>query len=164
MEINDKNIQIVKLRDFQYRLLLNKVPTNVDLTIWKMLDNEDCTFCRTSPETIMHLFYECIFVKRLWKFFCRLCDVRPEMITKDQILCNNFIQHGNVINEIGLIIKQLVYRCRCLNKNPNISMTKQEIKLIYNIQTYMCKSEAQTKKHLARWANIDHTLLMFTEI
>ena len=41
-----------KLRDFQYRLLHNLLPTNRDLVRWKIKDSFLCTFCHLHEETI----------------------------------------------------------------------------------------------------------------
>ena len=40
--------------------------TNVKLYKWKILSTELCSFCYMSPETILHLFYECVYVKKYW--------------------------------------------------------------------------------------------------
>ena len=48
-----------KLRDFQYRLLLNKLVFNEDLCKWKKRDNDKCTFCGKYTETARHIFVDC---------------------------------------------------------------------------------------------------------
>ena len=58
-----KLTRVTKYKDFQYRLLLMKIPTNVDLCKWKLKDNDQCTFCGMMPETLAHLFIDCEFVK-----------------------------------------------------------------------------------------------------
>ena len=45
-----------KLRDFQYRLLLNKIITNTKLHAWALADDDLCTFCGGKSETVEHLF------------------------------------------------------------------------------------------------------------
>ena len=34
-----------KLRNFQYKLNLGKIPTNSELNIWKLKDNDYCDYC-----------------------------------------------------------------------------------------------------------------------
>ena len=57
-----KNIYIytlsTKLRDFQYRFILLRIYTNVDLKNWKQR-TDNCTFCGIESETILHLFVDC---------------------------------------------------------------------------------------------------------
>ena len=61
----NKTTSIGKYRSFQYRLLHRAIITNKDLCRWKMKENEKCSFCQLVPESIVHLFYECHFVKRI---------------------------------------------------------------------------------------------------
>ena len=58
----------VKFRDFHYRMLLGKIPTNRDLYTWKLRVNANCSFCEASDETLQHIFIDCKFVKRIWPF------------------------------------------------------------------------------------------------
>ena len=48
-----------KLRDFQYRLLLNKLVFNQDLNQWGMKQQEVCMFCEQVPECATHIFFHC---------------------------------------------------------------------------------------------------------
>ena len=45
-----RNIKIitnyVKLRSFQYRMLCNAIVTNKLLYKWKIIESENCTFCK----------------------------------------------------------------------------------------------------------------------
>ena len=57
---------VTKYRNFQYRFLMFNIYTNVKLYKWKILSTELCSFCHMYPETILHLFYECVYVKEYW--------------------------------------------------------------------------------------------------
>ena len=61
-----KITNVTKYRNFQYRFLMFNIYTNVKLYKWKILSMELCSFCHMSPETILHLFYECVYVKKYW--------------------------------------------------------------------------------------------------
>ena len=58
---------VVKLRNFQYKLLLNKIFTNKTLHVWRVVDNPKCSFCKEKDETIIHVLWECLFAKRIWE-------------------------------------------------------------------------------------------------
>ena len=47
----------VKLRSFQYRLLMNVVITNVHLKVLKLRSNNLCSFCDVETESLTHLFH-----------------------------------------------------------------------------------------------------------
>ena len=53
-----------KLRSFQYRLLNRAIVVNAHLYRWGILDTNLCTFCNLEKETVMHIMYECTYVKR----------------------------------------------------------------------------------------------------
>ena len=58
-----KNIRFirntVKLRDFQYRLLHNKIFCNDILVHWSKVQADKCDFCKTKKQTIIHLMHDC---------------------------------------------------------------------------------------------------------
>ena len=63
-----KTTRDVKLRNFQYRLLLNKVFTNDILYKWGKVNTNTCEICNdNSKQTTVHLLYECKQAQSLWK-------------------------------------------------------------------------------------------------
>ena len=143
---------VVKLRDFQYRLLLCKIPTNVDLFQWKMRNNEYCTFCKSESENITHLLLNCKFTKRIWNYVERLCNIK---VDAKVIILNKF--HGsvqNVENLNGLGLKQYLYRCRCQDKIPNINAFKKEVNNMYQIEKFIALKEQKTEKFNKKWTYV----------
>ena len=67
---NFRNIYLVsniaKYRSFQYRLLHRALVLNTHLYVWKMRENDLCTFCGKSRETLLHLFTQCEIIQELW--------------------------------------------------------------------------------------------------
>ena len=55
-----------KLRVFQFKFLYRKLATNCFLFKIGMKSNDQCSFCKESAETLLHLFWECPFVKSFW--------------------------------------------------------------------------------------------------
>ena len=70
-------IKITKLRDFQYRLLLKKIVTNVDLFEWNVVDTKICTWCNREDETLKHILYDCQFVQPIINWFALLGNGYP---------------------------------------------------------------------------------------
>ena len=50
---------VTKLRDFQYRLLHNKIFCNDVLVHWHKVDSNICNLCGKHKQTIVHLMVEC---------------------------------------------------------------------------------------------------------
>ena len=51
---------------FQFKLLHRKVATNCFLFKIGIKSNDQCSFCKASLETLLHLFWECPLVKYFW--------------------------------------------------------------------------------------------------
>ena len=113
-----QQISVTKFRDFQYRLLLCKIPCNKELHLWKILDTNLCTFCKKEVESFFHLFIDCIFTKRIWNAITKLIDMKLDYEHKKFVLNNMVECNTSVINAITLITKQYLYRRRCLGKLP----------------------------------------------
>ena len=67
-----------KYRDFQYRLLLDKIITNKNLFDWRKRPDPSCTFCRHMPETICHLLFYCSKIQEVLELFYELCRISIE--------------------------------------------------------------------------------------
>ena len=61
-----KYVSSTKLRDFQYRLLLYKIPLNCDLKQWGLINSDLCSFCQEDVEDFQHLFFDCQYTKEVW--------------------------------------------------------------------------------------------------
>ena len=57
------------IRSFQFKILNNITFTNSCLAKKGYVQDDSCTFCRVSSETINHLFYECFHTNQFWKDF-----------------------------------------------------------------------------------------------
>ena len=55
-----------KARMFQYKVLHNTLYVNKMLFKFGKVISPRCSFCKLHEETIMHLFYDCLIVKRIW--------------------------------------------------------------------------------------------------
>ena len=62
----DKVTHVVKLRNFQYQLLLNKIFTNDLLFKWKIMSTDKCENCN-QIQTIKYLLLDCTETTRIWE-------------------------------------------------------------------------------------------------
>ena len=69
-----------KLHDFQYRLNIGYIVTNLDLYHWDIKHSKLCTFYNLVPEMILHLLFEYNITKRALN---RVCNFIVENITHD---------------------------------------------------------------------------------
>ena len=59
-------ISDAKAHMFQYKVLHNTPYVNKMLFKFGKVIFARCSFCKLHDETIMHLFYDCLIVKRIW--------------------------------------------------------------------------------------------------
>ena len=148
---------VTKLRNFQYRLLLNKVITNQDLYYWNLKNSPVCNFCKSENEDIIHCLIECQFSKQLWTYFfeflTNLCieyngDVKSIMLNR----IHNKTNH--VVNRCCLLLKQFIYRKRCQNKIPYYEQFVVEIEIQHNIERAYAKVKNKINTYSQRWGPI----------
>ena len=57
-----------KLRDFQYRLIHKRIPTNKELKRWKLKEASTCDWCG-EEDSIKHLMFECKLTRQTIEVF-----------------------------------------------------------------------------------------------
>ena len=55
------------LISFQYKIVHRIIVTNNKLKLWKIIESENCSFCKRHPESICHLFFVCKNINTLWR-------------------------------------------------------------------------------------------------
>ena len=132
--------QSTKLRDFQFRLLHNKIFCNDILVHWKKVSSNLCDFCSTSKQSIQHLLYNCRVIRPIWKKLeAKLkirCDIATEFTLPNVVFNAVHGQKNHVTNLLVLIAKQYFYRCKCLGDTPSYSSLVHEMKLQRDIEIY----------------------------
>ena len=128
---------VVKLRNFQFRLLHNKIFCNNVLVHWKKTPTNICNLCNISKQDIVHLMFSCVKVRPIWNrlqaLFWRaqiVCTFEPESI----IFNTSHEDTLHIVNKITLIVKQFIYRCKCQDTEPSFIGAIAEIRLNYNIE------------------------------
>ena len=147
-----------KLRFFQYRLVNNYLVTNVRLSKYTNIPAE-CTFCKDSPETTIHLFCECKHVVQIWKtlakwlkYFCMI-DLEP---TKYVIILNVYKDSfPDMVNTILLITKYYIYVQRCLKNSLSFTGVLQSIQKYKRIEEMSAVILQKSKKIKTKWQMYD---------
>ena len=144
-----------KLRDFQFRLLHKRLPSNKELHRWKIKNTDKCEFC-DQQDSILHLLFGCIHIKMVWKdlfeYMKKWSD--PNILNFDiQNLILNMIhpKKYHVINLMCLIMKQLIYRYKCKKEKINFTAFIIELRLVENIERYNAKKQNILHKHNCKW-------------
>ena len=152
---------VPKYRSFQYRLLQRGLVTNIQLTEWKMIESDLCSYCCKHRETVVHLFVECEVVMTIWE---KLMDYVQEIygtqkyeLNPKAIITNYIIEpKQHIVNFWCLITKQYIYRQRCLKKHLNFSSLKVQIENIRTIEKYIAIKNGKMAIHKKKWELCGH--------
>ena len=139
----------VKYKDFQYRLMLYKIVTNVDLHKWKWIDSPACSFCDDN-ESYEHLFLHCPIVLPLINLILLIAKI-DSFDTWDWLSSAIVKPKANIVNEIATICKQFIYRHRCTGTKPNVVNFKRELWLTYRVEYSVASRSNKLKKFNIRW-------------
>ena len=134
-----------KLRSFQYRLLTNALTTNKQLKIYGIRD-EMCTFCNEQVETVQHLLWTCKYVQEIW-LHCST-EFKLGLLNFRKIICNNIDENPiNARNTIVLIVKQYIYKTRCLKERLSVTASTNYVKSYVEIEKEIAKQKQNHHEH-----------------
>ena len=150
--------RISKYRSFQYRLIMRAVITNRHLCWWKIRDSDQCTFCGEAEETYRHLFYECICVQSLWKTLTTFCEkhgLDKPSVTYRNVYINQVVENAkSATNFLCLVLKQYIYRQKCLNEPVSKDQLTRMFYQNQNIEKYHAMRNSKTTEYIKRWKGL----------
>jgi hypothetical protein len=127
------------LQNFQFQLSHRITATNSFLFKCGLKETELCIFCTETKESLLHLFWECTYSKHVWFSFVNVlenCAVNLQYINAPNIILSimNPLDSHNTINQVILILKYCLYKCRCLGDKPSINRGIQYLKYCIKIE------------------------------
>ena len=149
-----KITNVVKLRDFQYRLLHKRVPSKKELFHWKIKKSYQCIYCG-KLEDIKHLLYSCSYVTEIWQKWIRYVQMRYQIrleFTFETIIVNTFVEPTkHIVNFLGLILKQLIYRYNCKEEKLRFEDFLNEVGWCEQAEYYKAKVNNKVAFHNDKW-------------
>ena len=115
-----------KLQNFQFKLSHRITATNSFLFKCGLKETELCTFCTETKESLLHLFWECTYSKHFWFSLVNVfenCGLNMQYINAPNIILGimNPLDPDNTKNQVILILKYYLCKCRCLGDKPSIN-------------------------------------------
>ena len=140
--------------DFQYRLNLNKIVTNNDLSSWGKHDTGLCTFCKTENETLKHLLFECTYSKKVIKHANTICGQNIDENYYKYVF-NVVVEPGaHIVNFVTVFLKHFLYSCRCQKIKPSELMFEKKLEAHVETERFNAKREKTYTKFVKRWSPI----------
>ena len=148
---NDK-----KLIWLQFRILHFILTTNKSVSKYKVGQDSKCSFCGAHDETIIHLFWDCIFVQNFWN--CIASTINKKCVhsnnfkfTKNLVIFGKceIIKTDKICDFIILLAKLYIYRCKVQNQPPRISSFMSELYNRYVVEKFINKNSTQFRNNWA---------------
>ena len=131
-----------KLIEFHFKFLHRRMPTNNFLCKIRLQDNTNCTFCKETPETLIHLFWSCVITSSFWN------DV-TEWIGKAHLISADFTMENTIalglrpdtskfalqINYCFLSARYYIWLAKTKAKLPSLSQYLHLLKSRYEIES-----------------------------
>ena len=140
-----KITNVVKLRNFQYRLLLFKIFSNRHLYHWKIRVTDCCDYCNES-QTREHMLWDCSVAKHLWTKLEKWLNIEihhttPYLLDKKNGLHNFFI----------LVTNQFIFRCKCQGVIPKWPALEREFQELEKLELWNARQNSRIKQHVKKW-------------
>ena len=140
-QLAHKITKSIKLREFQFKLLHRRIPTNAFLTKIRVKENSNCSFCKKEPEKLVHLFWSCPKTALFWESIItrlKLCQIIPDSYSADMTvslgLRSDSSKLQRQINFCFLIARHYIWLCKTKEAIPLLQGFLKHLKTIYNIQ------------------------------
>ena len=147
---------ITKLRDFQFRLLHKKVPSNQELCKWKIKASSKCNFC-DDDDNMEHMLFNCCKIEPIWGELCEYIKEKYNVVITlsfVRIVLNDvIIKPNSIINLLVLVMKQLIYRYKCAGEMLTFKNFLMEITLIRQAEYLQAKQSNKIALHNQNWEN-----------
>lgn len=133
---NNKFCVTNKVNETYFKIIHMIYPTNLFLKRYKNDLNDFCVFCGMIVESILHLFFECIYVKYFWIdiecLFGLLSGSKINISKRDVIFfCDKKDMdnsHNFMLNLLILLGKYYIHKCKWSEIKPSISHFKIDLR------------------------------------
>ena len=112
-----------------------------------------CTFCRVSPETVNHLFYECTHTKQFWKdlknFWFALSGKHVEFSLQD-VSIGKLGEVRDLLNYFLIVAKWHIWVSCKRSLTADIAAFKEAINMKYKTEKYIAVKKQYAKEILGQ--------------
>ena len=138
-----------KLIEFRFKFLHRCVPTNSFLLRIGLKDDKNCSFCHTSPESLIHLFWSCHKTSHFWNKVTEWLK-NLNLLRRDYTLTNitalglrpDISHFALLINYCFLLARCHIWLTKTKENHPNLKHFTYTLKSQYEIKI----KSGETKK------------------
>ena len=148
-----------KLRNFQYKFLMQIVRTNDFLLKCNLVQSNLCDFCNMNIETVKHLFWECVFTQHFWNELANVLNAQNLNISITfrtmtfGVIKSNYKQY--MINHVILSAKYFIYICKLQKTLPIIYHFKRYLKNEIELEKQIALNHNKIESHNLKWQQLN---------
>lgn len=151
---NNKFCITNKVTQVYFKIIHLIYPTNQFLQKFKKDLSDSCVFCNINTETIVHLFFDCIYTRFFWidieNLFELFCGEKIKIQKKDVFFFHeeNYFLKGHIffLNLIILYGKFYIHKCKWTRTKPNITQFKVQMKSYFETLKGLSNPKATDRK------------------
>ena len=137
-----RSTKSTKFKEFQFKLLHRRLPTNTFLHRIGTKENESCTFCHESQETLIHLFWACPVTALFWEHLTKWLE-RVKLIQETHTLIDitalclrpDSSKFSIQLNYCVLLVRYHIWQAKLNEVAPNRENFLRLIKTRFTIET-----------------------------
>ena len=143
-----------KTREFQFKITHDILPLNKWLYRVHLSSTNLCAFCKEEPETQLHFFVSCSFTKKFWKEVTTILNTPNFPELSPTVILYGFLgqqSNSNLINQIILTGKQVLYECKWHKVYPTTNLFLRRLGNIHSIEEFIAHRKGKMASHNRKW-------------
>ena len=145
-----RSVIATKYIAFQYKLVMRILTTNTFLFLIRRREDDRCTFCKETAESLTHLFLACRYVKNFWNEIKQYLEKYGIKHVSDKQKI--FGDLGSpLITHIVVLAKYVIYNARRDEKLPNVAHFQSWLKSDMETERYIAQRHNTMKNFDEKW-------------
>ena len=130
--------------------------TNDVLFHWNIKTSNHCDICYINvKQDITHLIWKCSVSEQIWKQLKMLIQVEDIVWSLANVMSNLVHEKpDHIVNFIVLMVKQILYRLKCLEQKPTIDCVLVELNTLYYIEKHKARITRGLTKFVKSWETV----------
>ena len=142
-------IKNINLRSFFIKFNYKGITLNQVVAKFALISDK-CTFCTNHEENYVHLFWNCQYVTPLWNHIkSKLWGEYQEYVTLNKVFFPIDVPHGLFL--LFTIVKNYIYRCRCVKSKVSISHMRNDLKFHIRVLYFAAVFNEKEQSFLRTW-------------
>ena len=147
----------IELRWFQFRLLHRILPTRKMLKIFRLIENDQCVFCKRATETVTHLFVDCpkvrCFWDEIWRAFAESnVAYRNLTLSRQTILYGVDSNKRYDLNLFLLLAKWFIWKQSKSESVVNVQLFLKHLRSFYTVQVCVYSLHGKQREFSLLWS------------